>query len=106
MALTIFGFRDRPHDFAVTKAGAELGDCAFVLDFSRPLKRIRWLGVTNRWVGITVSLSVPVIHQGEDRGGYVVSLHRSEPYFADIPKLWRDHYGTRRSIRTDPADGF
>ena len=106
MALTLFGFRDRPYDFAVTKAGAELGDCAFLLDFSRPLERLRWLGVTKRWIGVTVGLLVPVVHQGQDKGEYVIGINRGEPYFVDIPKLWREHYGTRRTLRSEPVDGL
>ena len=54
--LTLFGFRDRPHDFAATKVGAAVEECVFILDFARPLERIRWLGVTNRWLGVTVVL--------------------------------------------------
>jgi hypothetical protein len=106
MALTLYGFHDRPHDFAVTKAGAALEDCVFLLDFTRPLKRVRWLGVTNRWLGITVGLLVPVVHQGEDKGGYGTSVSRGEPYFEDIPKLWRQHYGERRTIRSESVGGM
>jgi len=106
MALTLYGFRDRPHDFAVTKADTVLEDCAFLLDFTRRLERVRWLGVTNRWLGITVGLLVPVVHQGEENGGYVIGVARGQPYFEDIPKLWRKHYGQRRSIRSEPIDGL
>jgi hypothetical protein len=106
MALTLFGFHDRPHDFAATKAGASLEDCAFLLDFARPLERIRWLGVNNRWLGITVGLLVPVVHQGQDKGEFVIGVHRGQPYFADIPKLWREHYGAARALRSEPVDGL
>ena len=106
MALTLFGFHDRPHDFAVTKSDAALEDCAFLLDFNRPLERIRWLGIKNRWLGITLGLLVPVVHHGQDKGEYVIGVHRSQPYFEDIPKLWRQHYGSTRAIRSEPADGL
>jgi len=106
MALTLYGFRDRPHDFAVTKAGATLDDCAFLLDFSRPLERMRWLGVPNRWLGVTVGLLVPVVHQGQENGEHVIGVSRGQPYFADIPNLWREHRGTRRTTRSEPADGL
>lgn len=106
MALTLFGFQDRPHDFATTKVDAALEDCTFLLDFSRPLERIRWLGVRNRWLGITLGLLVPVVHQGEEKGRYVISVSGVEPYFKDIPKLWRQHYGERRTIRSEPVDGL
>jgi len=41
MALRLFGFQGHPHDFAATKAGLPLEDCVFLLDFSRPLGRLR-----------------------------------------------------------------
>jgi hypothetical protein len=106
MALTLFGFRDRPDDFAATKVGATLEECPFLLDFARPLERVRWLGVANRWVGITLGLLVPVIHQGQDESEAVIGVHRGQPYFADIPKLWREHRGARRTIRSEPVDGL
>jgi hypothetical protein len=106
MALTLYGFRDRPHDYAATKVGATLDECAFLLDFSRPLERIRWLGVNNRWLGVTVGLLVPVVHHGQDKGEFVIGLHRGQPYFADIPNLWREHRGARRTIRSEPVDGL
>ncbi len=104
MTLTIYGFHDRPHDFAVTKVGASVQKCAFLLDFSRPLERIRWFGVTNRWLGITVGLLIPIVHEGQEKGEHVIWLDRGQPYFADIQKFWREHYGATRSIRSKPAD--
>ncbi len=106
MTLTLYTFLNRPHDFAVTKSGAGLENCTFVLDFNRPLRRIRWLGITNKWLGITVCLLVPVVHQGQDKGELIIGVHRGEPYFKDIPKLWHLHYGATRSIRSEPAGGL
>ena len=106
MALTLFGFRDRPHDFAATKVGATLEDCAFLLDFARSIERIRWLGANNRWLGFTVGLLVPVVHLGQDKGEFVIGVNRGQSYFADIPKLWREHRGAARTIRSEPVDGL
>ena len=106
MALTLFGFHDRPHDFAATKAGVALEDCVFLLDFTRPLERIRWFGVTNRWLGVKVGLLVPVVHQGQEKGEFVIGVHRGEPYFTDISKLWREHYGAARTIKSESTDGL
>jgi hypothetical protein len=47
VALTLFGFHGRPHDFAVTKADLPLEECVFLLDFSRPLGKHRWFGKYN-----------------------------------------------------------
>jgi hypothetical protein len=104
MALTLFGFHNRPHDFAATKVGATLEECVFLLDFARPLERTRWFGVTNRWFGVTVGMLVPVVHQGQKKGEFVIGLHRGQPYFSDMPRLWREHHGTARSIRSAPVD--
>ena len=106
MALQLFGFHGRPHDFAVTKADVPLEDCVFLLDFSRPLGKRRWLGVLNKWVGFTVGLLVPVVHQAEQSGGYVFSVRRGEPYFVDIPDLWKKHYGLKRTQVATPAGGL
>ncbi len=106
MALTLFGFHDRPHDIVATKVGASLGECVFLLDFARPLERIRWLGVTNRWLGITVGLLVPVVHQGQDKSEFIIGVHRGQPYFTNIPKLWREHYGATRTIKSPPVGGL
>jgi len=104
MSLTLFGFHDRPHDFAATKTGATLEECVFLLDFMRPLEWIRWFGVRNRWAGITVVLLVPVVHLGEVEGEFVISINRGEPYFEAIPKLWNRHYGIARTTRPKPVD--
>jgi hypothetical protein len=106
MALTRYGFHDRPHDFAVTKVGAPLAECEFVLDFSRRITRMRQILGRQVWFGITVGLFVPVVHQGEQKGGYCIGVKRDAPYFTDLPKLWKKHYGSRRSIISDPAGGL
>ena len=104
--LTLFGFRDRPHDIAATKVDATVEECVFLLDFARPLARLRWFGVANRWLGATVVLLVPVVHQGQHKSEFVISVHRGQPCFEVIPQIWRDHRGAARSIRSKPADGI
>lgn len=106
MALQLFRFHGRPHDFAVTKANVPLEDCVFLLDFSRPLGRLRWLGTVNKWVGITVGLLVPVVHHAEQAGGYIISVHRGEPYFSEISNLWKEHYGSKRTLVATPIGGL
>jgi hypothetical protein len=106
MALQLFGFHTHPSAFAVTKASVPLEDCVFLLDFSRPLERLRWLGVHNKWVGVTVGLLVPVVHQAEQSGGYVFAMRRGEPYFLDIQDLWRKHRGSQRTMAVPPVGGL
>jgi len=95
-----------PNEIAVTKVGAVVTDGAFFLDFSRPLHYVRWLGVLNRWLGIAVSLFVPVVHQGEEVGSFVVNVERSDPHFADLSALWRVHYPSKRRPPANVANGL
>ena len=104
MPLQVFGFLTHPHAFAVTKADVTLDECVFLLDFSRPIERLRWLGIRNKWIGVTTGLLVPVVHQGEQHGGYVFGLHTGEPHFKDMQALWREHRGAPRSMRSEPVE--
>jgi len=106
VALQLFSFRDRPNDFAATKSGLPLEQCVFLLDFSRPLQRLRWFGTTNKWIGPTYGLLVPVVHVSEQAGTFCFGVSSGEPYFADIPRLWKRHAGTRRTIYDPPTEGF
>lgn len=106
MALQLFGFHGRPHDFAVTKADVSLEECVFLLDFTRPLGKLRWFGTWNKWLGPTAGLLVPVAHQSEKSGGFVIGVSRGEPYFSDLQKLWRKHYGLSRALVAPPSDGL
>jgi hypothetical protein len=106
MALTVYAFHADPHKLAVTKVDAPIEECPFLLDFSRPIQRVRWIGFHNRWIGPTVALGVPVVHQAEQRGEYKILVLRSEPYFVDLPKLWKEHRGSARSAITENAGGL
>jgi len=106
MSLTIYGIHNYPHDFAVTKVDAPLNECAFLLDFSRKLEGVRWLFRRNKWIGVSVGLIVPVVHLGERHGGFVIGVSRGEPYFSDIPKLWKQHSGTSGSRVIQKVDGL
>jgi hypothetical protein len=107
MALQLFAFPGFPHDIAVTKnddVSAQV--CPFFLDFNRPLRKVRKFGVVNDWIGRTVLLGVPVVHQGERAGGFVISVPRGDPYFDALQTLWKQHAGTTRGMMTSPAGGL
>lgn len=106
MPLTLFGFLDRPHDVGVSKTCDAPGECVFLLDFSRPVEKIRWLGIRNRVFGPTVTLLVPVVHVGEKAGAFVFGVSRGEPYFEDIPNLWRKHQSCPRVPPGEALDGL
>lgn len=105
MATQLLQFNEYPNDIAVTKTEFVL-DGVFFLDFSRPLERLRWFGILNRWFGFTSALFVPVVHQGEHHGGYVVGVHRSDPYFKNVLELWRARYPSKRNPPEMGADGL
>lgn len=105
MATQLFQFNAYPNDIAVTKTEF-VSDGVFFLDFSRPLERLRWFGVLNRWFGFTAALSVPVVHQGEHQGGFVVGVHRSDPYFEKVLALWKARYPSKRNPPDTEADGL
>lgn len=106
MALQLIKLNAYPNETAVTKAGSIVTDGVFFLDFSRPLEHLRWLGVHNRWLGFTVGLLVPVVHQGEHIGAYVIGVHRGDPCFADLRALWKSQYPSKRAAPTTVADGL
>jgi hypothetical protein len=106
VALQLFGFHGHPSDFAVTKIDVPLDQCAFLLDFSRPLKRHRQLFGRTIWFGVTVGLLVPVVHHAEQSGGFVISVNRGAPYFIDLPKLWKKHYRSKRILISPPVGGL
>jgi hypothetical protein len=51
-----------PDEIAVSKTGSFVRDGMYFLDFSRPIKILRWFGVKNYRFGFAVGLLVPVIH--------------------------------------------
>jgi hypothetical protein len=106
MPIQLFAYPGFPHDIGVTKINLQPNECAFFLDFQRPLEKVRWLGTLNKWVGPTVSLLVPVAHASEQSGGYVIRVGRNEPYFGDIQRLWREHRGVARTMITKTEDGL
>lgn len=87
-----------PDEIAATQVQACRDGGAFFLDFSRPLQRLRWLGVWNTRVGYTMSLIVPVVHQGEYPGTRSIAVDRIDPYFRELQRLWQTrHPQTRRA---------
>lgn len=97
MPLLLLQLGAHPDEIAATKRDACVEGGAFFLDFSRPLGRLRWLGVWNRWVGVTMSLVIPVVHQGEDTGSRTIVVDRGDPYFAELQRLWKERFPRQRA---------
>ncbi len=106
MALQLIKLHDHPSEMAATKIGSVVADGAFFLDFSRPLERIRWMGMRNRWIGFTVGLLVPVIHQGELSGSLIIGVSPGDPYFPDLQALWKAQYPSKRNPPALAVDGL
>jgi hypothetical protein len=106
MALRILRLDAFPNRIAATKVDGVVPGGAFFLDFSRPLKRLRWLGVQNFLVGPTVGLLVPVVHEGERAGDYIISVQRGQPYFDDLQALWSARYPEPHQPPPSEADSL
>jgi len=91
-----------PNEVTATKSGDFIAGGSFFLDFSRPLRNIRSLG----GFGPVASTIVPVVHEGEDSGGYVISVMRSSPYFSHIRDLWKQRHPSTWSRKSGPAGGL
>ena len=102
MALTLCTYDDYANAVGVTKADVQGGGSDFMLDFSRRLHKVKWLGFANRWVGVIAALEVPVVHLSETHGEFAVTVPRGDPRFKDIQTLWRKHFGTTRTLELPP----
>ena len=71
----------------------------FFLDFARPIQHLRWSGFWNRWVGIKMSLVVPVRHQSEQVGQRVIAVDRGDPYFKELQRLWKERFPSSAKSR-------
>lgn len=87
MGVRLFKLEQHPKRIAISGTGTFVVGGAFFLDFSRPLVLRRYLGV-----GPVSGMFVPVIHEGEREGSYVVDVDRDNTYFADIQELWRQRF--------------
>jgi hypothetical protein len=96
VALLLLQLAAHPGEIAATKLDACRPDGAFFLDFSRPLRRQRFCGVWNPWLGPTMALTVPVVHQGEVQGRHVVAVDRIDPYFRELVRLWQQRHPAAR----------
>lgn len=106
MALTLIAYDDPQSRIAATKVGVIVPDGRFFLDFTRKLEVIRWFGVRNRYIGPPVGLLIPLVHETEKSGGYVIGVNVGDPYFHDIRKLWRTHFPLSPAIVPQEADGL
>ncbi|CAG0959487.1 hypothetical protein MTYP_00644 [Methylophilaceae bacterium] len=106
MAITLITYDNPPTRFAATKIGVTVPDGRFFLDFTRSLEVIRWFGIRNRFIGPAIALFIPVVHEGEKSGGYVVGVSAGDPYFQDLRKLWKVRFPSPPFEVSQEADGL
>lgn len=106
MPLTLIAFDNPPSRFAVTKVGVTVPDGRFFLDFTRKLEVIRWFGIRNQYIGPAGDLLVPVIHEAEKLGGYVIGVNVGDPYFQDLRKLWEARFPSSPVTVPQEVDGL
>ena len=87
MTPRLFKHDKYPKRIAICASGSFVVGGAFFLDFSRPLIVRRYLGV-----GPIAGAFVPVVHEGEREGTFLVDVGKENPYFDDIQELWRQRY--------------
>jgi len=106
MAITLIAYGNPPARIAVTKVNATIPEGRFFLDFTRNLEVIRWFGIRNRLIGPAVALLIPIVHEGEKLGGYVVSVSVGDPYFQDLRNLWKARFPSPPFEVSQEADGL
>ncbi len=106
MTLQLFELPNYPNQIAASEIDSFIPGGTFFLDFSRPLEHYRWFGILNRWIGFPIAVFMPVVHEGEHNGGYVVGVHRSDPHFALIRSLWKKRSPSKRTPPSTVADGL
>jgi hypothetical protein len=111
MPLKLYGKIQHPN-FLVTKVDASWDDCAFLLDFTKPLIQHRWFGVPrrilgmrlgfqNKWIGFTTDLGVPVIHVLDKRGAFLIHVGVGDPLFEYVIELWKKHKGATPHVQVE-----
>ncbi len=110
MTTKLYRYPEFQNDIAVTK-NEFIDGGLFFLDFSKPLQHFRRfgfgnIGIENKWIGFTISLAVPVIHQDETEGMFIIVIHKHDPYFKNILSFWKENYPKKRDIPKYKGDAF
>lgn len=107
MTLLLYTPSGHPDQIGVSKIDPPEKEGAFFLDFSRPLRITRrYFGITNSWIGRAVDLWVPVVHHGEQKGGYQTFVYRSDPCFKRLRALWKVRFPSAKPVPNVAAAGF
>lgn len=98
MQTSIFKIAIHPKELAVCKSDSHIVGGTFFLDFSRPL-------VIYRRLGFIRHLGVPVVHESQQDGGFVISVRKNDPNFGKIRQHWKENYPSTRTAPSYEADG-
>ena len=95
MEFTLFNVEFAPDRIAVCGPAGYITGGVFFLDFSRPLQEVRTLfGKPSRF-GRLQGWCVPVIHQLEKIGGFVIAVHRHDTIAPKIHELWKHRFPSK-----------
>jgi hypothetical protein len=89
-----------PGQIAVTQADGVVEDGIFFLDFSRPLEQVK-----GRF-GIVSAVLVPVRHQSQGMGEFVIAVGRGDHYYKDITGYWKSHFPADLPAPVGEFDGL
>ena len=99
MHTSIFKLAIHPNQLAICKSKSHIVGGTFFLDFSRPIQLYRKMGMVR-------AIGVPVVHEGEREGGFVITVKKRDPNFSRIRQLWKEHYPETRTAPFYEADGM
>ena len=113
MPVTLISFDDPPARIAITKVDGILPNGRFFLDFTRAIVVRRYFGIPhikvgfiNNYIGFKLGALVPVIHERQKEGEFVVGVGVNDGYFMDILHLWKERYPARPIEVSEPAGGI
>lgn len=85
MAVQLFKMPSHPGRLAVSSIDGCVPGGTLFLDFSKPIRFVRG----NKFLPIATVIRVPVIHESEAEGGWLVEVSRWTPMWHEINKAWK-----------------
>jgi hypothetical protein len=65
-----------------------------------------FLGISNTRIGRPVWLRAPIVHEGEEKGGYTITVDRVDPVFSQVRALWKERYPSKPVVPHSIVGGF
>lgn len=106
MTTNIFTLEEFPNRIAVSKTPNYVIGGAYFLDFSRRLETVRRLFGFDCKFGISIGISVPVVHQLEHKGEFRIGVSPTDASYKVIKELWKERYPSNAAAPTGEYDGI